>query len=302
MGRGDGIEGPQYHPEVRVFDEYRVETPAGPDDEQPGRERPPKSWLRKSWLLPAGVALAIVLACLAVIRSNDRPPTLTPEQISSTITSEVAKGVDAALNVPPAGQTVFRVIQPSVVFISSTPNGSSPDETASGAGVIVDASGQILTARHVVADSTSIEVTFADGTESPATIVSEEADNDIAVLQPAELPSVVVPAVLGGGIQIGDDVYATGHPFGFADSLTAGVVSGLDRTVPIAVGQTLDGLIQFDAAVNPGNSGGPLLNSAGQVVGIVTALANPAQEKFFVGLGFAVPIATAGGAAGAPQQ
>jgi S1-C subfamily serine protease len=286
---------------VRVFDEYRVEPPAGPDDEQPGRDRPPKSWPPR-WLLAAGVGLAIVLASVAVIRSNDRPPTLTSEQIGSTITSEVAKGVDAALNAPPVGETVFKVIQPSVVFISSTPNGSAPDETASGAGVIVDASGQILTARHVVSDSTSIEVTFADGTQSPAAIVSEEAANDIAVLQPAQLPSVVVPAVLGGGVQIGDDVYATGHPFGFADSLTAGVVSGLNRTVPIAAGQTLSGLIQFDAAVNPGNSGGPLLNRAGQVVGIVTALANPAQEKFFVGLGFAVPIATAGGAAGAPQQ
>jgi S1-C subfamily serine protease len=287
---------------VRVFDEYRVETPATPDDEDPARERPTKAWLPKPWLLAAGVVLAIVLAGLAFVRSNDRPSTLTPEQISSTITSEVAKGVDAALNLPPVGETVFRTIQPSVVLITSTPNGSAPDETASGAGVIVDASGQILTARHVVQDSTSIEVTFADGTQSAATIVSQEPANDIAVLQPATLPSVIVPAVLGGGVQIGDDVYATGHPFGFADSLSAGVVSGLNRKVPIAEGQTLDGLIQFDAAVNPGNSGGPLLNSAGQVVGIVTALANPAQEKFFVGLGFAVPIATAGGAAGAPQQ
>jgi len=243
-----------------------------------------------------------VLAALAFVRSNDRPSTLTPEQISSTISSEVANGVDAALNVPPPGETVFRAIQPSVVFISAAPDGAATDEAASGAGVVVDANGQILTARHVVLGATSIEVTFADGTKSAATIVSEEPDNDIAVLKPAQLPGILVPAVLGGGVQIGDDVYATGHPFGFADSLSAGVVSGLDRTVPIAEGQTLKGLIQFDAAVNPGNSGGPLLNRAGQVVGIVTALANPAQEKFFVGLGFAVPIATAGGAAGAPQQ
>jgi len=282
---------------VRVFDEYRIDPPATSDDEQPPRERP-----TKSWLVAGGVAVAIVLASLALIRSNDHPSTLTPEQINSTISSEVANGIDAALNVPPPGETVFRAIQPSVVFISSVPNGSAPDEAASGAGVVVDASGLILTARHVVHDSTSIEVTFADGTQSTATIVSEEPDNDIAVLKPAQLPSVIVPAVLGGGVQIGDDVYATGHPFGFADSLSAGVVSGLDRTVPIAGGDTLKGLIQFDAAVNPGNSGGPLLNSAGQVVGIVTALANPADEKFFVGLGFAVPIATAGGAAGAPQQ
>jgi len=283
---------------VRVFDdEYRIETPGDPDDEQPARRH-----RTRSWLVAAGVALAVVLAALAFIRSNDRPSTLTPEQISSTISSEVANGVDAALNVPPPGETVFRAIQPSVVFISAAPDGAATDEAASGAGVVVDANGQILTALHVVHGATSIEVTFADGTKSAATIVSEEPDNDIAVLKPAQLPGILVPAVLGGGVQIGDDVYATGHPFGFADSLSAGVVSGLDRTVPIAEGQTLKGLIQFDAAVNPGNSGGPLLNRAGQVVGIVTALANPADEKFFVGLGFAVPIATAGGAAGAPQQ
>jgi len=283
---------------VRVFDdEYRIETPGDPDDEQPARHR-----TTRSWLVAAGVALAVVLAALAFIGSNDRPSTLTPEQISSTIGSEVANGVDAALNVPPPGETVFRTIQPSVVFISAAPDGAGPDEAASGAGVVVDANGQILTARHVVQGATSIEVTFSDGTKSAATIVSEQPDNDIAVLKPAQLPGILVPAVLGGGVQIGDDVYATGHPFGFADSLSAGVVSGLDRTVPIAEGQTLKGLIQFDAAVNPGNSGGPLLNRAGQVVGIVTALANPADEKFFVGLGFAVPIGTAGGAAGAPQQ
>lgn len=283
---------------MRVFDdEYRIETPGDPDDEQPARHR-----TTRSWLVAAGVALAVVLAALAFIRSNDRPSTLTPEQISSTISSEVANGVDAALNVPPPGETVFRTIQPSVVFISAAPDGAGPDEAASGAGVVVDANGQILTARHVVQGATSIEVTFSDGTKSAATIVSEQPDNDIAVLKPAQLPGILVPAVLGGGVQIGDDVYATGHPFGFADSLSAGVVSGLDRTVPIAEGQTLKGLIQFDAAVNPGNSGGPLLNRAGQVVGIVTALANPADEKFFVGLGFAVPIGTAGGAAGAPQQ
>jgi len=282
---------------VRVFDEYRIETPATPDEGPSPRKRP-----TKSSLMGAGIALAIVLASVAIIRSNDRPSTLTPQQISSTISSEVANGIDAAANAPPVGESVYRAIQPSVVFISSAPTGASPDEASSGAGVVVDATGRILTARHVVADSTSIEVTFSDGTKSAATIASQDPDNDIAVLKPAQLPTVVVPAVLGGGVQVGDDVYATGHPFGYADSFSAGVVSGLDRTVPIAEGQTLKGLIQFDAAVNPGNSGGPLLNRAGQVVGIVTALANPADEKFFVGLGFAIPIATAGGAAGAPQQ
>jgi S1-C subfamily serine protease len=214
----------------------------------------------------------------------------------------VANGLADAQNVPPAGEIAYSTIQPSMVYIASHQPGAADDDVASGAGVIVDADGQILTARHVVAGAESIEVTFADGTQSPATVVSEQPDNDIAVLVPDQLPSVVVPAVLGGGVRTGDDVYATGHPFGLANSFSAGVVSGLNRTVPINDQQTLKGLIQFDAAVNPGNSGGPLLNKAGQVVGIVTALANPAGENFFVGIGFAIPIATAGGAAGAPQQ
>ena len=125
---------------------------------------------------------------------------------------------------------------------------------------------------------------------------------DIAVLTPDQAPSVIVPAVMGGGVQIGDDAYAVGHPLGLTGSLSAGVISGLDRSIKVENGSTLHGLIQFDAAVNPGNSGGPLLNRNGQVVGIVTGLANPSEQGFFVGIGFAVPISTAGGAAGGPPQ
>jgi len=283
---------------VRVFDDDRIETPEGVEDQQPPHERRGRS-PGLAWL---GIGLAIVLAAIAFVRSGDNPATLTPEQISSTISSEVASGLADAQNVPPAGEIAFRAIQPSMVYISGRLPGAPPDETMSGAGVIIDADGRILTARHVVNGAESIEVTFADGTKSSATVASEQPENDIAVLVADQLPSVVVPAVLGGGVRTGDEVYATGHPFGLANSFSAGVVSGLNRTVPISDQQTLTGLIQFDAAVNPGNSGGPLLNRAGQVVGIVTALANPADENFFVGIGFAIPIATAGGAAGAPQQ
>jgi S1-C subfamily serine protease len=101
---------------------------------------------------------------------------------------------------------------------------------------------------------------------------------------------------------VGDEVFAVGHPLGLVGTLTAGVVSGLDRSFRAPDGHTLTGLIQFDAAVNPGNSGGPLLNQQGQVIGIVTGLANPTGADDFVGIGFAVPIATAGGAAGAPTK
>src|SRR5262249_40042132 len=147
--------------------------------------------------------------------------------------------------------------------------------------------GQIMTANHVVDGATSIEVVFADGTHTSATVVSSSPDTDIAVLAPAQLPSVVVPAVLDGGVRIGDDAYSVGNPLGLADTLTAGVVSGLDRSIGREDGGgELTGLIQFDAAVNPGSSGGPLLNRQGQVVGIVTALANPTGQRFFVGIGF----------------
>lgn len=283
---------------MHVVDDDRIEAPANADDQQPPGTRRPI----KPWLAGLGIGLAIALGIVAVVRTNDRPSTLTSAQISSTISSEVDKGIAAAQHLPPPGQTAFRTIQPSMVFISAKRGGGASEDTTSGAGVVINAQGQILTARHVVDGAESIDVTFADGTQSSATVASAQASNDIAVLTPNPPPSVIVPAVLGGRVQIGDDVYATGHPLGLVDSLSAGVVSGLDRTVPISGGQTLTGLIQFDAAVNPGSSGGPLLNSAGQVVGIVTALANPADQTFFVGIGFAIPIATAGGAAGAPQQ
>ena len=283
---------------MRVFDDDRIEALASAEGEDPPRKRivakPALAWF--------GIGLALALGVVAVVRAGDHPSTLTPEQISSTVNTEVDKAVAAAENVPPPGQTAFRAIQPSMVYIRALRGGTASDDNSSGAGVVIDESGQILTARHVVVGADSIEVTFADGTESSAKISAEHPEDDIAVLAPDNPPSVIVPAVLGGGVQIGDDVYATGHPFDLVDSLSAGVVSGLNRTVPISDAHTLHGLIQFDAAVNPGNSGGPLLNSAGQIVGIVTALANPAQEGFFVGIGFAIPIATAGGAAGAPQQ
>ena len=108
--------------------------------------------------------------------------------------------------------------------------------------------------------------------------------------------------MLGGGGQVGDEAYAVGHPLGYVGSLTSGVISGLDRSIKASDGKTLRGLIQFDAAVNPGNSGGPLLNRGGQVIGIVTALANPSRDGYFIGIGFAVPIGTAGGAANAPPK
>jgi S1-C subfamily serine protease len=176
-------------------------------------------------------------------------------------------------------------------------------EDGLGSGVVINADGEVLTSLHVVTESTRIQVTFADGTEAEARIVAIQPENDIAVLRPSRLPQVLVPAVLGNpsAMNVGDEAYAVGHPFGLYASMTSGVISGFERTFRLQNSdQRLEGLIQIDAAVNPGNSGGPLLNRSGQVVGIVTGLANPTDESFFVGIGFAVPIDIAGGAAGLP--
>jgi S1-C subfamily serine protease len=172
--------------------------------------------------------------------------------------------------------------------------------------VVASAEGVILTALHVVADAGAIRVIFADGTPAQASVLSADAVNDIAALVADTLPTVVVPAVLGssGRLAVGDDVVAIGNPLGLTSSATLGVVSGLERGTRGVDGTTLSGLIQFDAAVNPGSSGGPLVNARGETVGVVVALANPTEAGTFIGIGFAVPIGTAVAAGGAdgPQQ
>jgi len=172
-----------------------------------------------------------------------------------------------------------------------------------GSGVVINDSGDILTSLHVVENATEIEVIFADGTESPAQIISMLPEKDIAVLGPAILPELLVPATLGNpnAMNIGDEAFVVGHPLGLYGSMSSGVISGFNRSFrPQNSEERLEGLIQIDAAVNPGNSGGPLLNRSGQVVGIVAGLANPTEDSFFIGIGFAVPIDVAGGAAGLP--
>jgi S1-C subfamily serine protease len=148
-------------------------------------------------------------------------------------------------------------------------------------------------------------VTFADGTTSAATVTSADPAMDIAALAPATLPSVVVPAVLGRSdrLSVGDSVIAIGNPLGLTRTTTTGVVSGLNRQATETGGPSMAGLIQFDAAVNPGSSGGPLVNGRGETVGIVVALANPTAAKTFIGVGFAVPIAVAAAGGGrGPEQ
>jgi S1-C subfamily serine protease len=247
------------------------------------------------------VLVVAVLAAFGLTRGPETPP-VTKADVNAAVDRAITDAQEKARQAPPDAATAYQTALPSIVTIATDRRRDGGTERGTGAGVVISRDGTVLTALHVVEDASSIRVRFSDGTQSSAEVKDQQPDSDIAVLTPERLPQVVVPAILGGGAQVGDAVFALGHPLGLSDSLSAGVVSALDRTIRVSGDQTLEGLIQFDAAVNPGNSGGPLLNRDGQVVGIVTGLANPSEQNFFVGIAFAVPIATAGGAAGAPPQ
>ena len=138
---------------------------------------------------------------------------------------------------------------------------------------------------------------------SDAAVVATQPNNDLAVLKPQRIPDDLQPAVLGSSRQVvpGDAVAVVGFPFGMGPSVSAGVVSGLNREFSNEKGdRKMSGLIQFDAAANPGNSGGPLVNMNGEVIGIVTAIMNPTSARTFIGIGFAATIESAGMAVGLP--
>jgi S1-C subfamily serine protease len=278
------------------------QTPPETVDQPPARRR--RLGRRRTTIaLGAGaVFLLLLIAGAVALATRDSTPPLDAAG-ARTIASDVTKkAIEDLQSQPATSAVVYQHILPSLVEIEAEHPEGKEDATGLGAGVIINTRGSILTALHVVEGADSIRVSFVDGTKSPASVVSTDPDNDIAVLAPERNPEVIVPAVLGGGGAVGDEAYAVGHPLGYVGSLTAGVISGLDRSVRVNNGKTLKGLIQFDAAVNPGNSGGPLLNRGGEVIGIVTALANPSKDGHFLGIGFAVPIGAAGGAAQAPAK
>ncbi|MFZ0161135.1 MAG: trypsin-like peptidase domain-containing protein [Kineosporiaceae bacterium] len=259
---------------------------------------------RPTWAL--AVLIVGVVVALALWRFADSPTApVSRAEVDKAVQQGIARAQDKQRNTPPDAAVAYRAILPSLVTITTepaAPGRTSPGRTSLGSGVVINAEGAVLTALHVVEDGGPITVRFADGTQASARVASRQADSDIAVLAVDRLPGVVVPAVMGGEPQVGDAVFPVGNPLGLQGTLTAGVVSATARSVRAENGRTLQRLIQFDAAVNPGNSGGPLLDRAGQVIGIVTGLANPSEQAFFVGIGFAVPIATAGGVAGGPQR
>lgn len=186
------------------------------------------------------------------------------------------------------------------------PEGKSHPEggaaTSVGSGVVIVDDGTIVTNLHVVYGARQLTVTFHDGAESEATLVSVHPENDLAVIKAHTIPDDLPPATLGSASRLkpGDEVVAVGFPFGIGPSVSHGVVSGLNREFRSPEGErVLTRLIQFDAAANPGSSGGPLVTMQGDVVGIVTAILNPTDSGTFLGIGFAVTIAAAAGSAAA---
>ena len=258
--------------------------------------------LRPVALFAVGVAAALVAVALFNV-AEPAPAPITGGDVDQAIASALASQTPG----PALSEAAYAAIRPSLVLIRTQIAGPLRGTAGSGlgSGVIVDTAGDILTSLHVVADATAIQVTFADGTTSLAQVATRVPAQDIAVLQAEQLPATVTPATLGNpnAVRVGSDAYVVGNPFGLTGSLSAGVVSALGRDFQEpAGGPLLHGMIQVDAAINPGNSGGPLVDRDGRVIGIVTGLINPTPDDVFIGIGFAVPIDVAGGAAGLPQD
>ncbi|HOX68482.1 MAG TPA: trypsin-like peptidase domain-containing protein [Burkholderiaceae bacterium] len=255
---------------------------------------------------------ALAVGAALLIQQAGFPPArqLSQADIDAAVRSSIEKQP-----LPSAYATAYAAIRPSVVKVigsdsdSEEANGSaqrdSPEavQRSTGTGVVIVENGTILTNLHVVSGSKRLRVVFADGLESEAVVVSTQPENDLAVLRARRIPDDLVAATLGSSSQLqpGDQVLAIGYPFGIGPSASGGIVSGLKREFQADDdGKRMTNLIQFDAAANPGNSGGPLIAMDGSVVGIVTAILNPGEAGTFIGIGFAVPIENAAGAAGMP--
>ena len=278
-------------------------TDAGPAP-KPGRWAALARHERRLW--------ALLILCLGVAFWWSNPtfrakPPLTIEQIDAAIRQSIE---DKPLVAPES--RAYDAIIPSVVRVVGlmTEGDDGSDNKENGTvergvctGVVIIDNGTILTNLHVVSGAKKVRVTFFDGSESDAMVLSTQPENDLAVLRAKTIPDDLEAATMRSTADLasGDHVLAVGFPFGIGPSASAGVVSGLKRQFRSPDGQQmLTNLIQFDAAANPGNSGGPLVTMDGEVVGIVTAILNPNRQRVFIGIGFAVPIENAAGAAGMP--
>jgi S1-C subfamily serine protease len=256
----------------------------------------------------AGGAVALGGAALLGAFDDGSRNRFTREANATFLTSEPpAFARDSRDPGPLTIREIYRRAAPGVVQITSTTLSSEridplfgfplpqQEQKAQGSGFVIDESGYIVTNYHVVAGASEIEVSFSNKESMNARVVGSDRATDIALLKVDADARAFTPLELGNSdrVQVGDSVVAIGNPFGLERSVTAGIVSALQRTIESPDDSPIDRVIQTDAAINRGNSGGPLLNAAGRVVGVNTQIATgSANEDGNVGVGFAVPINT----------
>jgi len=278
-----------------------------PKPEQPRVAESPKPTWRSRYkrhekpiLFLSGAALA---AALVVTHAALTPPqqAITQDDIDQAVLRTLE-----SKPLPSPAVKAYQAVRSSIVKINAIGDGLESDEyarRATGSGVVIVDKGVILTSLHVVSGANRVRVQFEDGMEAEADIVSKQPEMDLAILQAKQIPDDLRAATLRSAKQLteGEHVTAIGFPFGIGPSVSHGVISGLKRQYRSPDGErVLSNLIQFDAAANPGSSGGPLVNAAGEVIGIVTAILGTAEKSGFSGIAFAVPIESAASAAGLP--
>jgi len=267
-----------------------------PEQTTPQGPTKPTAWRRAGALaLPAVVGAAAALGVLAGTgQLGGGDTTIIRESASGLPASATTAESDAAAAespTPSKGLSVEQVVKresPAVVLISNeTAQGGSL-----GSGFLIDDQGHVITNAHVVDGATKTTVTFEDGTEAKGTILGVDKSTDVAVVKVSKVPAGVHPVPLGnsGELTVGQNVVAIGNPYGYSGTATTGIVSALKRAIQSPSGFTIQNAIQTDAAINQGNSGGPLFDSDGRVIGINSQIAS--ENGGNVGIGFAVPIDT----------
>ena len=254
----------------------------------------------------AAVALASALIGVAVATAVFQPwsdggdagsNTENPASTASTSDTADRSSGEASLSADCLSTAdIYERLRPALVQIRTTTGGQNPlapESGGSGSGIVIGSDGSILTNNHVIAGADSLEVRFADGSTASATVVGRDPGNDLALIR-ADLEGqglTVAPLGDSAAVRVGDPILALGNPFNLEGTLTQGIVSALDRTYsPGGNTRPIRAMIQIDAAVNPGNSGGPLINCHAEVIGVNTLLENPTGDNVNVGVAFAVPI------------
>jgi S1-C subfamily serine protease len=239
----------------------------------------------------------VILALLIVVGVYVAQPYIDRKLYSAT----TPRAVEPRGNLMEAERTtiaLFERVSPSVVQVVARhaageplqPEAEGGSGAATGTGFVWDTAGHIVTNDHVVQGSDTVAVRFASGQVVRAKVTGSTPNYDLAVLQLDSTRSLPPPIPIGSSadLKVGQWVFAIGNPFGLDQSLTTGIISALKRRLPTASGREIGDVIQTDAAINPGNSGGPLLDSAGRVIGVNTAIISPSGSS--AGIGFAIPI------------